>query len=66
MVLLVISVLSAYMLNAEILFSLKNQKFSFKENALQITFDFVLLLLIFFRYLGIPLVIIFMSCFCSE
>jgi hypothetical protein len=37
-------------------------KFSFKENALQIVFDFVPLLLIFLRYLGIPLVIIFMSC----
>ena len=59
--LLVITFLSVYMLNAEIpLFSLKIKKFSFKENALQIVFlTLSLLLLIFLRYLGIPLVIIF-------
>ena len=59
--LFVITVLSVYMLNAEIpLFSLKIKKFSFKENALQIVFlTLSLLLLIFLRYLGIPLLIIF-------
>ena len=60
-VLLVITLLSAYILNAEIpLFSLKIKKFSFKENALQIVFLLLsLLLLVFFQYLGIPLLIIF-------
>lgn len=58
--LLVITLLSAYMLNAEIpLFSLKIKKFSFKENAIQIVFLILsLLLLIFFQYLGIPLLIL--------
>ena len=58
--LLLITFLSAYMLNAEIpLFSLKIKKFSFKENALQIIFLVLsFLLLIFFRYLGIPLLIL--------
>ncbi|HEX9153175.1 MAG TPA: phosphatidylserine synthase, partial [Flavobacterium sp.] len=60
-VLLVIALLSAYILNAEIpLFSLKIKKFTFKENALQIVFLIIsLLLLVFFHYLGIPLLIIF-------
>ena len=60
-VLLLITALSAYMLNAEIpLFSLKIKKFSFKENALQISFLIIsLLLLIFFQYLGITLLILF-------
>lgn len=59
--LLVLTVLSAYMLNAEIpLFSLKIKKFSFNENTLQVVFlTCSLLLLIFFRYLGIPLLILF-------
>jgi CDP-diacylglycerol--serine O-phosphatidyltransferase len=59
--LLVITLLSAHMLNAEIpLFSLKIKKFSLKENTLQITFLICsLLLLIFFQYLGIPLLILF-------
>ena len=58
--LLVITLLSAYMLNAEIpLFSLKIKKFSFKQNALQVIFLILsVLLLIFFRYLGIPLLIL--------
>ena len=58
--LLLITFLSAYMLNAEIpLFSLKIKKFSFKENALQIIFLVLsFLLLIFFQYLGIPLLIL--------
>jgi CDP-diacylglycerol--serine O-phosphatidyltransferase len=59
-VLLVITLFSAYILNAEIpLFSLKIKKFNFKDNALQIGFLFLsFLLLVFFQYAGIPLVII--------
>jgi CDP-diacylglycerol--serine O-phosphatidyltransferase len=59
-VLLVISLFSAYILNAEIpLFALKIKKFNLKDNALQIGFLLLsLLLLVFFQYLGIPLVII--------
>lgn len=59
-VLLAIALLSAYILNAEIpLFSLKIKKFNFADNALQISFLVLsLLLLIFFHYLGIPLLII--------
>ena len=60
-VLIEISILSAYIMNAEIpLFSLKIKDFSFKKNALQILFlASSVLLLLFFRYLGIPMVIIF-------
>ena len=60
-VLVVITLLSVYMLNAEIpLFSLKIKKFSWKGNALQIGFLISsLLLLVFFQYAGIPLVIVF-------
>lgn len=59
-VLLVITLFSAYILNAEIpLFSLKIKDFSFTKNALQIGFLSVSVLLLgFFQYLGIPLVII--------
>lgn len=59
-VLLAITLFSAYILNAEIpLFSLKIKKFNLKDNALQIVFLVLsFLLLIFFQYLGIPLVII--------
>lgn len=60
-VLIVISLLSAYILNAEIpLFSLKIKKFSFEKYTLQILFlvvSFVLLLV--FQYLGVALVIAF-------
>jgi len=58
--LLVITLFSAYILNAEIpLFSLKIKKFSFKDNALQIGFLLMsLLLLVFLQYAGVPLVII--------
>jgi CDP-diacylglycerol--serine O-phosphatidyltransferase len=58
-VLLVITLFSAYILNAEIpLFSLKIKKFTFKDNALQIVFlTMSLLLLGFFQYVGVPLVI---------
>lgn len=60
-ILLAISLLSAYILNAEIpLFSLKIKSMSFAKNKLQIFFLAVsLLLLIFFKALGIPLLIIF-------
>ncbi|MGK4569254.1 CDP-alcohol phosphatidyltransferase family protein [Flavobacterium sp. 3HN19-14] len=59
-VLLAITLFSAYILNAEIpLFSLKIKKFSFKENALQVVFLAIsILLLVIFQYLGLPLVII--------
>jgi CDP-diacylglycerol--serine O-phosphatidyltransferase len=58
--LLVITLFSAYILNAQIpLFSLKVKKFSFKHNALQIGFLFSsFLLLLVFQYAGIPLIII--------
>ena len=60
-VLLLISLFSAYILNAEIpLFSLKIKKFNFRDNALQIIFLAVsVLLLLFLQYLGVTLVIIF-------
>ncbi|MET0759891.1 MAG: CDP-alcohol phosphatidyltransferase family protein [Flavobacterium sp.] len=60
-VLLGITLLSAYILNAEIpLFSLKIKKFNFKDNALQMLFLMLsLLLLIFFSFLGVALTIIF-------
>ena len=59
-ILLAITLFSAYILNAEIpLFSLKLKKFNFKDNALQIVFlSLSLLLLFFFHFLGIPLLII--------
>lgn len=59
-ILLAITVISAYILNAEIpLFSLKIKDFTFKKNALQIVFlTLSVLLLVFFKYLGIPLIII--------
>lgn len=59
-ILLVITVFSAYILNAEIpLFSLKIKNFSFKKYKLQVGFLVLsLLFLIFFDYLAIPLVII--------
>lgn len=60
-VLLVITLCSAYILNAEIpLFSLKIKKFNLKDNALQMVFllgSIVLVLLL--HYLAIPLIIIF-------
>jgi CDP-diacylglycerol--serine O-phosphatidyltransferase len=59
--LMVITLFSAYILNAEIpLFSLKIKKFNITDNVLQIVFlslSFVFLL--FFEFLGIPMVIIF-------
>jgi CDP-diacylglycerol---serine O-phosphatidyltransferase len=60
-VLLIITILSAYVMNAEIpLFSLKIKNFTLQKNALQLFFLLIsLLLIVFFRYLGIPLVILF-------
>lgn len=59
--LLFITFMSAYILNAEIpLFSLKIKKINFKDNLLQISFLIVvLLLLVFFRYAGLALAIVF-------
>ena len=60
-VLLLIALFSAYILNAEIpLFSLKIKKFNFKDNALQIIFLTIsVLMLVFLQYLGVALVIVF-------
>lgn len=59
-VLLVITLFSAYIMNAEIpLFSLKIKQFNWSKNALQVFFlAFSLILLIFLRYSGIPLIIL--------
>ena len=59
--LLVITLLSAYILNAEIpLFALKIKKFNFKDNALQIVFVMIsLVLLVLFQFSGVALVIVF-------
>ena len=58
--LIVISLLSAYIMNAEIpLFSLKIKKLNFKDNMLPIVFLFLsVLLLLFLQFSGIPLVIL--------
>lgn len=58
--LILISLLSAYIMNAEIpLFSLKIKKLNFKDNMLPIVFLFLsVLLLLFFQFSGIPLVIL--------
>lgn len=60
-VLLSITALSAYILNAEIpLFSLKIKSFDFAKNKLQLIFlASSVVLLIVFQFLGIPLVILF-------
>lgn len=58
-VLLVVSLFSAYILNAEIpLFSLKIKQFTFAKYKLQVFFlGISVLLLVFFEFLGIPLLI---------
>ncbi|MDR6967010.1 CDP-diacylglycerol--serine O-phosphatidyltransferase [Flavobacterium arsenatis] len=58
-ILLAITLLSAYLLNAEIpLFSLKIKQFSFAKYKLQVGFLAIsVLLLVFFQFLGIPLLI---------
>jgi CDP-diacylglycerol--serine O-phosphatidyltransferase len=60
-VLIGITLLSVYMLNAEIpLFSLKIKQMSLKKNALQIGFLISsVVLIVSFQYAGIPLVIVF-------
>lgn len=60
-VLVGISLFSTYILNAEIpLFSLKVKYFSWANNKIQILFMVVsALFLIFFQYLGIPMIILF-------
>nr|WP_294925813.1 CDP-alcohol phosphatidyltransferase family protein [uncultured Flavobacterium sp.] len=60
-VLLLITVFSAYILNAEIpLFSLKIKKLNLKDNALQIVFLLsAVILVLLLHYLAIPLIIIF-------
>lgn len=59
-VLFLITLVSAYIMNAEIhLFSLKIKEFSFKKNRLQIVFlALSVLLLVFFQYLGVALTIL--------
>lgn len=59
-VLLIITLFSAYILNAEIpLFSLKIKKINFVDNKIQIVFlSLSLLLLIFLQFLAVPLVIV--------
>lgn len=60
-VLLLITLISAYILNAEIpLFALKIKKFNFKDNALQIVFVMIsMVLLVLFQFSGVALVIVF-------
>jgi CDP-diacylglycerol---serine O-phosphatidyltransferase len=60
-ILIIISFLSVYMMNAEIpLFSLKIKKMGLAGNQLQLFFLLVsLLLLVLFQYLGVALVIVF-------
>ncbi|RXM43954.1 phosphatidylcholine/phosphatidylserine synthase [Flavobacterium sp. YO64] len=60
-VLLAITLCSAYILNAEIpLFSLKFKKFNLKDNALQVGFLVIsLVLLLLFQFGAVPLIIIF-------
>jgi CDP-diacylglycerol--serine O-phosphatidyltransferase len=56
-----ISIVSAYILNAEIpLFALKIKKFNLKDNAFQLFFLLIsLLLLVFLKFEGVALVIFF-------
>jgi CDP-diacylglycerol--serine O-phosphatidyltransferase len=60
-ILLLITLFSAYILNAEIpLFALKIKKFNLKDNVLQIVFLVIcLLLVVLLQYMAIPLIIIF-------
>ncbi|MBW1657736.1 CDP-alcohol phosphatidyltransferase family protein [Flavobacterium quisquiliarum] len=60
-VLLVITLCSAYVMNAEIpLFALKIKKFTLKDNVLQIVFLIIsILMVILLQYIAIPLIIIF-------
>lgn len=60
-VLIIVTLVSAFILNAEIpLFALKIKKFNFKNNLLQIVFLLIsLLLLIVFKFSGVALIIVF-------
>jgi CDP-diacylglycerol---serine O-phosphatidyltransferase len=60
-VLIIVTLVSAFILNAEIpLFALKIKKFNFKDNALQIVFLLIsLLLLLVFKFSGVALIIVF-------
>jgi CDP-diacylglycerol--serine O-phosphatidyltransferase len=60
-VLLFVTLVSSFILNAEIpLFALKIKKFNFKDNALQIVFLLIsLLLLAVFKFSGVALIIVF-------
>jgi CDP-diacylglycerol--serine O-phosphatidyltransferase len=60
-VLLFVAVLSAFILNAEIpLFALKIKKFNLKDNALQLFFLLIsILLLVYLQFLGVALTIVF-------
>jgi CDP-diacylglycerol--serine O-phosphatidyltransferase len=60
-VLLIITLCSAYILNAEIpLFSLKVKKINLKDNALQVIFLLIsIVLVVLLHYIAIPLIIIF-------
>ncbi|MTH17566.1 CDP-alcohol phosphatidyltransferase family protein [Flavobacterium sp. LC2016-01] len=60
-VLLIITLFSAYILNAEIpLFALKIKKFNVKDNALQIVFLLIsVVLVLLLHYIAIPLIIFF-------
>jgi CDP-diacylglycerol--serine O-phosphatidyltransferase len=60
-ILLFITMLSTFILNAEIpLFSLKIKKFNLKDNALQFFFLLIsILLLVFLQFAGVALVIVF-------
>ena len=60
-VLIFISMLSAYILNAEIpLFALKIKKFNLKDNALQLFFLLIsILLLAYLQFAGVALIIVF-------
>jgi len=60
-ILLFISMLSTFILNAEIpLFALKIKKFNLKDNALQLLFLLIsMLLLVFLQFAGVALVIVF-------
>ena len=60
-VLLFISMLSAFILNAEIpLFALKIKKFNLKDNALQLFFLLIsILLLVYIQFAGVALIIVF-------
>jgi CDP-diacylglycerol--serine O-phosphatidyltransferase len=60
-VLIFVSILSAFILNAEIpLFALKIKKFNLKDNALQLFFLLIsILLLVFLQFSGVALIIVF-------